>query len=587
MCGNSRARLTSAPLMEPTRISLRARRTAVFATVAAAAALALPSMAGAAVTGTVTGNTATLTGDGADDNIAIGVTGANLSHNLAGFNSAIDFDSVAAGDQTLTATAGLTINSNAGADTIAGGPGDDTINGGTELDPIDGGGGNDRITGGPGGTALDREPIEGNTGNDVMLWNNGDGFDLNDGDAGVDESVMVNGAANDQMSVSPIAGGRTLFDRTNNPFNVDMGTIEKLSIASFAGNDTLTTAAGVTVPMVVDAGPGADDITTGGSTDRIVGDRGNDILNGGSGDDTLVWGNGDGDDEMNGQDGLDRIENNLGGADDVSNVTVVGGNVHYERTNAPFNLDIATSEVLELNTFGGNDTLNVGAGVGALIAITADAGSGDDSFKGGDEADTFFGGLGDDVLDPGAGADTVDGQDGADTLMVRDGAPDLARGGAGTDSAQADAIDALDGIENADVLAAPAAPVAPAIDSKATAMRVLGRTITSRLRNGIYTARVRVECPVAELGGCRGTLSLLTAKTVRIGGVRVQALLGSKSTTLRPGQRRTLAIKLPRGVGKFANRSRTLKLRAQTVSRDATGNQASRASSFSVKLRKK
>ena len=181
--------------MEPTRISLRARRTAVFATVAAAAALALPSMAGAAVTGAVTGNTATLTGDGADGNIAIGVTGPNLSHNLAGFDSAIDFDSAVAGNQTLTATARLTINSGAGADTITGGPGDDTINGGTERDPINGGGGNDRITGGPGGDAVTREPISGGAGNDVIIWANGDGFDRNDGDAGVDETAIVNGAA--------------------------------------------------------------------------------------------------------------------------------------------------------------------------------------------------------------------------------------------------------------------------------------------------------------------------------------------------------------------------------------------------------
>ena len=48
-----------------------------------------------------------------------------------------------------------------------------------------------------------------------------------------------------------------------------------------------------------------------------------------------------------------------------------------------------------------------------------------------------------------------------------------------------------------------------------------------------------------------------------------------------------MAIKLPRGVGRFANRNRTLKLRAQTVSRDAAGNLASRASNLSVKLKKK
>ena len=45
---------------------------------------------------------------------------------------------------------------------------------------------------------------------------------------------------------------------------------------------------------------------------------------------------------MNGDDGLDRIEDNLGAADDVSQLKVVNGKVHYARVNAPFTLDVAT-----------------------------------------------------------------------------------------------------------------------------------------------------------------------------------------------------------------------------------------------------
>ena len=52
--------------------------------------------------------------------------------------------------------------------------------------------------------------------------------------------------------------------------------MEKLTLTSFSGNDVLTTGPGVTLPMNIDAGPGDDTITTGGGTDRIVGDRGND-----------------------------------------------------------------------------------------------------------------------------------------------------------------------------------------------------------------------------------------------------------------------------------------------------------------------
>ena len=141
----------------------------------------------------------------------------------------------------------------------------------------------------------------------------------------------------------------------------------------------------------------------------------------------------------------------------------------------------------------------------------------------------------------------------------------------------ADAADVLAEIESADVT--------PAADTKATALRVISKRINSKLRRGIYTARVRVECPAVETGGCKGTLSLLTAKSLRIRGVKVpSALLVSKSYTLRPGQRRTLAMKLPRGIGKFADSKRRLSLRAQSISRDAAGNVATRASKLTVRL---
>ncbi len=577
--------------MEPTRTSLRARRAATLAAVVATAALVIPSAASAAVTGTTVANTAaTLTGDAAADNIVIGFDGTNLTHNLGtatGFESAIDFNSTALGEQTLLATATLTIN---------GGDGDDNIVGSRNADHLIGGGGSDRITGFTG-----NDDIEGGLGNDLFIWNNGDNDDTNDGEDGNDEQQINGRNTTDDMTVQNIAGGRVRFDRVApGPFFVDMGTVERLTINSQAGDDKLVTSPGVTLPITVDAGPGLDDITTGDAGDlvqggegvdtlnsgaggdRLVGNPGNDTMNAGSGDDTLTWNNGDGTDNMNGQDGLDRIENNLGAADDVSKIKVDNGKVRYDRINAPFGLNVATSEVFELNTFGGNDTLDVDPGVGALIAIVADAGSGNDRFNGGDESDTFFGGLGDDILEPGAGFDAVDGQDGNDTLRVRDNTGDLARGGPGTDSAVADAADVLTEMESTDVT-----PV-PVIDTKATAIRVVSKKITSKIKRGIYTAKVRVECPATEPGGCKGRLSLLTAKSVRINRVRVPtALLASKSVTLNTGQRKTVSLKLPRGVGRIANRNRTLSLRAETVSRDASGNLATRSSKLSVKLKKK
>jgi Ca2+-binding RTX toxin-like protein len=572
--------------MELTRnIPMSARRSAALAAVAAAAIFALPVAANAAVTGAASGDTATLTGDATNENIIISIDAGLLRHNLGtatGFADATDFDSATPGPQTLTTAATLTID---------GGSGDDNIVGGPAADHLIGGAGSDRITGFTG-----NDDIDGGDGNDAFTWNNGDGTDTNDGDAGADESIVNARNTTDDMTVQNIAGGRVRFDRVApGPFGVDMGTVERLTINSLAGDDKLVTSPGVTLPITVDAGSGNDDITTGdgadlvqggegGDTlnggsggDRIVGNPGNDVINAGAGDDTLVWNNGDGTDDMNGDDGLDRIEDNLGAADDVSQLKVVAGKVRYDRVNLPFGLNIASSEVFELNTFGGNDTLDVAPGVGALIAVTADAGAGNDRFNGGDEADTFFGGTGDDTLDPGAGADAVDGQSGNDVLRVRDGAGDLARGGSGIDSAQADAADVLADIESVDVDAPAAA------DVKGTAIQVRNTKINSKLKRGVYTARVQILCPLSELGGCQGTLALQTAKAVNIGGVKVTALLGSKSYALKAGQSKTLSIRLPKGVRKFAKQG-TLSLRAVSTSRDAAGNVATGSSKLAVKL---
>jgi Ca2+-binding RTX toxin-like protein len=355
----------------------------------------------------------------------------------------------------------------------------------------------------------------------------------------------------------------------------------------------LNTGSGVTLPMDVDAGPGSDAITTGdgadvinggddgdvlnggGGGDRIIGQRGNDTMNGNAGDDTLVWNNGDGNDLMNGDDGFDRIENNLGAANDISHLSVVAGKVHYARDNNPFTLDVATSEVFELNTFGGNDTLDTAPGLGALIAVTVDAGSGDDKIVGGDEADTFFGGLGNDTLDGAAGADAVDGQDGNDTLTTRDGAADLARGGAGTDSAKVDAVDAVDGVETLDRGKAGANALA------------FGKTRTLLLKNGVYSAKLAVTCDATALEGCKGTLSLLTSGK---GEDRPEALrarpAGQREYNLKAGQKKTLTIKLGKGLRPLIKKN-VLKVKAQAVARGRRRQHHDPHGQLSLKLDKK
>src|SRR4029453_6528488 len=92
--------------------------------------------------------------------------------------------------------------------------------GGEAEDVVSGGGGAGRIVGDRGA-----DTMNGGAGDDTLVWNNGDGSDVANGDAGRDD-VEVNGApaAGDVFTVRP-NGVRIKFDRTNLvPFTIDIGS---------------------------------------------------------------------------------------------------------------------------------------------------------------------------------------------------------------------------------------------------------------------------------------------------------------------------------------------------------------------------
>jgi Ca2+-binding RTX toxin-like protein len=203
---------------------------------------------------------------------------------------------------------------------------------------------------------------------------------------------------------------------------------------------------------------------------------------------------------------------------------------------------------------------------------------------GAEESDTFSGGSGNDELTGGSGPDLLDGQDGDDALRARDGQGDLARGGAGNDSAQTDApgLDVLDAVESVDALAAPPV-IAP--DTKGTAARIAARRAAVQIRNGRAWTRLRVACPAAEAGGCIGTVTLVSAKPVRIGDQRVAVVLGSARYALAAGRTKRVTVRLPKGVRKLA-KGRALAAVAQTVTRDAARNVATGSRAVSLRLPK-
>src|SRR5215204_2751242 len=467
---------------------------------ATVAATALPAQA-AVSSASIDQLTATLNLDDANDNITVSVSGGLLVHGqtTGGLNSGSDWDSATPGDQTVPAdgTRTVIVNGGAGNDSITvlatadelassglnGDGGDDVINGPDSNDTLTGGDGNDRLVAGKGDDVM-----RGGAGNDTLVWNQGDGSDRADGEAGND-GAEVNGAPTlgDARTLEPVVDGTVTLRRTNlGPFTLDTAT-ERFAVNGLGGNDTVTAADGVGAftLLSVDGGAGADTITGsegadlilggedndvlsgGGGDDRIVGDRGADTMNGGSGDDTLVWNNGDGSDVVNGDDGSDDVEvNGAPGAGDIDTVQPNGARIKFDRTNlVPFTLDIGTSETMHDNGLAGDDSITVGD-VGTY-QVTAAGGAGNDTLTGGPASETFLGGTGNDTINPGGGIDVVSGDDGDDQVNVRDRTADLARGGAGDDSAVADngQLDVLDGFENVDRTPneAPPAVVPPVV----------------------------------------------------------------------------------------------------------------------------
>jgi Ca2+-binding RTX toxin-like protein len=129
---------------------------------------------------------------------------------------------------------------------------------------------------------------------------------------------------------------------------------------------------------------------------------------------------------------------NGGNGAEVFTTTANGTRVRFDRLDpAPFAIDIGTSEQLVLNANGGDDRFSATGNLAALIAITVDGGTGNDTILGSNGADLLRGGDGDDFVDgqqgndvaflganddvfqwdPGDGSDTVEGQVGTDRML--------------------------------------------------------------------------------------------------------------------------------------------------------------------------
>jgi Ca2+-binding RTX toxin-like protein len=226
--------------------------------------------------------------------------------------------------------------------------------------------------------------------------------------------------------------------------NEASGALPAARIYGGVGLDTITGGSG---SDLIFGGIGNDTLLGKGGFDLIFGGGDNDTITGGdaddqafgeAGSDRFVWNPGDDTDLNEGGSGVDTVEVNGGGGAEVFTTTANGTRVRFDRLDpAPFAIDIGTCEGLVVNANGGNDSFSATGNLAALIQITVDGGTGDDTILGSNGQDVLIGGdnndfidgqqgndivfmgAGDDTFqwDPGDGNDTLEGQDGTDTLL--------------------------------------------------------------------------------------------------------------------------------------------------------------------------
>ena len=219
------------------------------ALLSASLAVLFATPACAAVTSSLQGTTLTLTGDGADDTIALGVSGTDLTVDLnadgvpdatfplASLTSVVV--NAGGGNDVVNASNALllplALNGEGGADDLTGGGASDTISGGDGPDQLAGARGNDAVLG--------------NDGADRFTWNPGDGSDTLDGGAGDDLNLFNGANVNENMSLSAVGAGHVRLFRDIANITQDMTGIDTLDVRMFGGTNAFTSGAGVAAAL--------------------------------------------------------------------------------------------------------------------------------------------------------------------------------------------------------------------------------------------------------------------------------------------------------------------------------------------------
>ena len=319
-------------------------------------------------------------------------------------------------------TAGISITTNAGADTISSGAGDDTISSGLAADVIASGAGNDSIAAGDGDDSI------------RFADANFTSADTVDGGLGTNEIRITDAAAVVDADFTSVTNVQTLFLAADAAQSATLG-----SFSDAAGIVTVdaTSATTGTSNVTVDASGRANAITinTGAGADTITGGAGLDNISAGDGNDSIRFTNarfvagetvdgGNGTDEIRIIDAATitdaqfanktLVETLFLQADAAQSVTLAGNSD---------TAGIVTVDASSSLTATSNITVNAGGRTNG-IAITTGAGA--DTITGGAGADSIVAGAGNDSIQFAnanfTSADTVDGGLGANEIRITDAA---------------------------------------------------------------------------------------------------------------------------------------------------------------------
>jgi Ca2+-binding RTX toxin-like protein len=299
-------------------------------------------------------------------------------------------DDVISGGGDLASLRSLTLDGEAGADTITGGVGSDLLLGGDGDDSITGKKGDDVARLG--------------AGQDTFHWSKGDGNDTVDGEAGSDRLVLDFGALASPIDVAA-AGGHVAIAQTAAGVAIDASGVEILEISTTEGENAIKvgdlSGTGVkTVAIDLSSTYGGNDFFSDAVT--LDGSAGADVIG------------------------------------------IQGGIGHYTVAGLAASVDVISSErfdTLLINGGGGDDRISALGLAADMTRLAIDAGAGNDVVTGGTGNDLILAGDGEDFVDASsgddvvllgagndrvvsfahAGNDVVEGQDGLDDVTVLGG----------------------------------------------------------------------------------------------------------------------------------------------------------------------